>query len=171
MAGRASSQELNGGSRVFTQPQHLQVQTLKTSFSHTSRTVITFAIGYQRPLQLLSKTLTSYFVIRMSFNFAAIFAMALNTSTFLGQASMLSFPLAGNTHQMNLLELAFLSSLMTNTIYFILQIPAFPPGALSSLLEAPNPPLNSDPACFVFRSFSCSVFLGFVQRLGAGVAG
>src|SRR5664279_4165405 len=35
----------------------------------------------------------------------------------------------------------------------------------------PNPPLNSDPACIVFRSFSCSVFLGFVQRLGAGGAG
>jgi len=34
----------------------------------------------------------------------------------------------------------------------------------------PNPPLKSDPACVVFRSFSCSVFLGFVQRLGAGGA-
>jgi len=36
---------------------------------------------------------------------------------------------------------------------------------------APNLSLNSDPACVVFRSFSCSVFLGFVQRLGAGGAG
>ena len=35
----------------------------------------------------------------------------------------------------------------------------------------PNLSLNSDPACIVFRSFSCSRFLGFVQRLGAGVAG
>jgi len=34
-----------------------------------------------------------------------------------------------------------------------------------------NPPLNSDPACIVFRSFSSSRFLGFVQRLGAGGAG
>jgi len=35
----------------------------------------------------------------------------------------------------------------------------------------PNPPLNSDPACIAFRSLSTSRFLGFVQRLGAGVAG
>ena len=35
----------------------------------------------------------------------------------------------------------------------------------------PNPPLNSDPACIAFRSLSCFRYLGFVQRLGAGVAG
>ena len=35
----------------------------------------------------------------------------------------------------------------------------------------PNPPLNSDPACFGFRSLSTSRFLGFVHRLGAGGAG
>ena len=35
----------------------------------------------------------------------------------------------------------------------------------------PNPPLNSDPACIVFRSLSASRFLGFAQRLGAGGAG
>jgi hypothetical protein len=29
---------------------------------------------------------------------------------------------------------------------------------------------NSDPARTAFRSFSCSRFLGFAQRLGAGVA-
>ena len=34
----------------------------------------------------------------------------------------------------------------------------------------PNPPLNSDPACIAFRSFSSSRFLGSVQRLGAGGA-
>jgi len=34
----------------------------------------------------------------------------------------------------------------------------------------PNPPLNSDPARTVFRSFSSFRFLGFVQRLGAGEA-
>jgi hypothetical protein len=37
-----------------------------------------------------------------------------------------------------------------------------------NLLLTPNPQLNSDPACFVFRSFSSPVFLGFVQRLGEG---
>ena len=36
---------------------------------------------------------------------------------------------------------------------------------------APNPPLNSDPACIVFRSFSSPCFLGSAQRLGAGGAG
>jgi len=36
---------------------------------------------------------------------------------------------------------------------------------------APNPPLNSDPACIVIRSFSSTGFLGSVQRLGAGGAG
>ena len=35
----------------------------------------------------------------------------------------------------------------------------------------PNPTLHSDPACIAFRSLSASRFLGFVQRLGAGVAG
>jgi hypothetical protein len=35
----------------------------------------------------------------------------------------------------------------------------------------PNPPLNSDPACTAFRSFSSSRFLGSAQRLGAGGAG
>ena len=35
----------------------------------------------------------------------------------------------------------------------------------------PNPPLNSGPACIVFRSFSTSRYLGSVQRLGAGGAG
>jgi len=35
----------------------------------------------------------------------------------------------------------------------------------------PNPSLNSDPACAVFRSFSSFRYLGFVQRLGAGGAG
>ena len=35
----------------------------------------------------------------------------------------------------------------------------------------PNLPLNSDPACIAFRSLSSPCFLGFVQRLGAGVAG
>ena len=35
----------------------------------------------------------------------------------------------------------------------------------------PNLPLNSDPACIAFRSFSCPCFLGFAQRLGAGGAG
>ena len=39
------------------------------------------------------------------------------------------------------------------------------------LLGVPNLPLNSDPACIVLRSFSSFVFLGFVQRLGAGGAG
>ena len=33
--------------------------------------------------------------------------------------------------------------------------------------HAPNTPLNSDPARNVFRSFSSSHFLGFVQHLGA----
>jgi hypothetical protein len=37
--------------------------------------------------------------------------------------------------------------------------------------SGPNLSLNSDPACIVFRSFSSFVFLGFVQRLGAGGAG
>jgi len=35
----------------------------------------------------------------------------------------------------------------------------------------PNPPLNSDPACIVLRSFSSFVFLGFVRRFAAGGAG
>jgi len=35
----------------------------------------------------------------------------------------------------------------------------------------PNPPLNSDPARTVFRSFSSFRFLGFVRRLVAGGAG
>jgi len=35
----------------------------------------------------------------------------------------------------------------------------------------PIPPLNSDPACIVFRSFSSSVYLGFAKRLGAGGVG
>jgi hypothetical protein len=39
------------------------------------------------------------------------------------------------------------------------------------LILQPNPALNSDPACIVFRSFSSFVFLGFVHRLGAGGAG
>ena len=34
----------------------------------------------------------------------------------------------------------------------------------------PNPPLNSDPACIVFRSLSCSRFLDSAHRLGAGGA-
>ncbi len=34
-----------------------------------------------------------------------------------------------------------------------------------------NPQLNSDPACAGFRSFSSFRYLGFVHRLGAGVAG
>jgi len=34
----------------------------------------------------------------------------------------------------------------------------------------PNPPLNSDPACIVFRSLSSFRFLGSAQRLGAGGA-
>jgi len=37
--------------------------------------------------------------------------------------------------------------------------------------RGPNPPLNSDPADIAFRSFSSFRFLGFAQRLGAGVAG
>ncbi|WP_257307588.1 hypothetical protein [Geothrix campi] len=40
-----------------------------------------------------------------------------------------------------------------------------------SSYPAPNPPLNSDPACIVPRSLSTSRFLGSVQRLGAGGAG
>ena len=36
---------------------------------------------------------------------------------------------------------------------------------------APNPPLNSDPACIVFRSLSTFRFLSLVLRLGVGVAG
>ena len=39
------------------------------------------------------------------------------------------------------------------------------------LNQQPNPPLNSDPACIAFRSFSSSRYLGFAQRLGAGGAG
>jgi hypothetical protein len=35
----------------------------------------------------------------------------------------------------------------------------------------PNPALNSDPACIVFRSFSSFRFLDFAQRFGAGAAG
>ena len=35
----------------------------------------------------------------------------------------------------------------------------------------PNLSLNSDPACIVSRSFSSFRYLGFAQRLGAGVAG
>jgi len=35
----------------------------------------------------------------------------------------------------------------------------------------PNPPLNSDPAYLVIRSFSSHCFLGSTQRLGAGGAG
>ena len=42
---------------------------------------------------------------------------------------------------------------------------------MSPFLEQANPTLNSDPACVVLRSFSSFVFLGFVQRLGAGGAG
>ena len=38
-------------------------------------------------------------------------------------------------------------------------------------LESPNLSLKSDPACIAFRSLSTSRYLGFVQRLGAGVAG
>jgi len=34
----------------------------------------------------------------------------------------------------------------------------------------PNPPLKSDPACIAFRSLSAFRYLGFVLRLGAGVA-
>jgi len=37
--------------------------------------------------------------------------------------------------------------------------------------DRPNPPLHSDPACIAFRSLSTSCYLGFVHRLGAGVAG
>ena len=35
----------------------------------------------------------------------------------------------------------------------------------------PNPALNSDPACIVFRSLSAPRFLGSAHRLGAGGAG
>ena len=44
-------------------------------------------------------------------------------------------------------------------------------GRLADATSAAYLPLNSDPACIVFRSFSSFVFLGFVQRLGAGGAG
>ena len=36
---------------------------------------------------------------------------------------------------------------------------------------APNPSLESDPACLAFRNLSSPCLLGFVQRLGAGGAG
>ena len=39
------------------------------------------------------------------------------------------------------------------------------------LSGVPNPALNSDPACIVFRSFSSFRFLDFAQRFGAGAAG
>ena len=39
------------------------------------------------------------------------------------------------------------------------------------LVGVPNPPLNSDPACIVFRSFFSSRYLGSAHRLGAGAAG
>jgi hypothetical protein len=54
---------------------------------------------------------------------------------------------------------------------------AIPESRLAANLEgacprnAPNPPLNSDPARIAFRSFSSFRFLGFVHRLGAGGAG
>jgi len=35
----------------------------------------------------------------------------------------------------------------------------------------PNPPLNSDPACIVFRPYSSPCFLGSARRLGAIGAG
>jgi hypothetical protein len=38
-------------------------------------------------------------------------------------------------------------------------------------MALPNLPLNSDPACIVFRSLSTFCYLGFVHRLGAGAAG
>jgi hypothetical protein len=37
--------------------------------------------------------------------------------------------------------------------------------------EQPNPPLNSDPARTVLRSFSSFRFLGSARRLGAGGSG
>ena len=37
-------------------------------------------------------------------------------------------------------------------------------------LGVPNLSLKSDPACIAFRSLSTSCYLGFVHRLGAGVA-
>ncbi len=39
------------------------------------------------------------------------------------------------------------------------------------MTDAPNLPLNSDPARIAFRSLSSARFLGFARRLGAGVAG
>ena len=45
------------------------------------------------------------------------------------------------------------------------------PRSKTSALPWSNPPLNSAPACIASRSLSTSRYLGFVHRLGAGVAG
>ncbi len=47
----------------------------------------------------------------------------------------------------------------------------FPRFTFLGVAQLSNPRLNSDPACIAFRSLSASRFLGFAQRLGAGVAG